>query len=49
VLAQIGIWSRSLLPVSDALGATAAEFEAGGPPLWQTWMASLRAEHLGRA
>ena len=47
VLAQIGIWSRSFLPVSDELGATAAKLEAGGPELWQERMAKLRAEHLG--
>jgi DNA-binding HxlR family transcriptional regulator len=47
VLAQIGIWSRSFLPVSEELGATAAQLEAGGPALWQEWMAKLRAEHLG--
>ena len=47
VLAQIGIWSRRFLPVSPELGATAAELEAGGPRLWQAWMAKLRAEHLG--
>jgi len=47
VLAQIGIWSRSFLPVSEELGATAAELEAGGPALWREWMAKLRTEHLG--
>ncbi len=46
VLAQIGIWSRAFLPVSEELGATAAELERGGPQLWQDWMAQLRAEHL---
>jgi DNA-binding HxlR family transcriptional regulator len=45
VLAQMGIWSRSHLPVSPELGATAAELEAGGPALWAEWMARLRAEH----
>jgi DNA-binding HxlR family transcriptional regulator len=49
VLAQIGIWSRRFLPVSEELAATAAELEAGGPPLWHAWMAKLRAEHLGSA
>jgi DNA-binding HxlR family transcriptional regulator len=45
ILAQIGIWSRSYLPVSDELGATAAELEAGGPPRWDELMAELRAAH----
>jgi DNA-binding HxlR family transcriptional regulator len=44
VLAQIGIWSRRFLPVDEQLGATAAELEAGGPPLWEDWMSTLRSE-----
>ena len=47
VMAQIGNWSRAFLPVSEELGATAAELERGGPPLWQELMSQLRAEHLG--
>jgi DNA-binding HxlR family transcriptional regulator len=49
VIAQIGAWSRRFLPVSDELGVTAAELEAGGPRLWEEWMARLRSEHLGVA
>jgi DNA-binding HxlR family transcriptional regulator len=45
VLAQIGIWSRRFLPVDEQLAATAAELEAGGPPLWEQWMSTLRGEH----
>jgi DNA-binding HxlR family transcriptional regulator len=46
VLAQIGIWSRKYRPVSEELGQTAAELEAGGPPLWEDWMAQLRQDHV---
>jgi DNA-binding HxlR family transcriptional regulator len=46
ILAQIGIWSRGYLPVSEELGATAAQLEAGGPPLWAELMAELRSTHL---
>ncbi len=49
ILAQIGIWSLSYMPVSDELGATAVGLEAGGPPLWAKLMAELRATHLGAA
>jgi DNA-binding HxlR family transcriptional regulator len=47
ILAQIGIWSLSYRQVSDELGATAVELEAGGPPLWARLMAELRTTHLG--
>jgi DNA-binding HxlR family transcriptional regulator len=47
LLAQMGIWSRRYRPVSVELGATAAELEQGGPPLWDQLMADLRATHLG--
>jgi DNA-binding HxlR family transcriptional regulator len=43
VLAQIGIWSRRYLPVSDELGVTAEALERGGPELWEQWMGALRA------
>jgi len=49
VLAQIGIWSRRYLPVSEELAATAEELERGGPELWEQWMAALRAVHLKEA
>src|SRR5712691_11834410 len=39
ILAQIGIWSLSYMPVSAELGATAVELQAGGPALWDTLMA----------
>ena len=47
ILAQIGTWSLRHLPVSDELGATAVELEAGGPPLWEQLMSEQRAAHLG--
>jgi hypothetical protein len=34
------------MPVSEELGATAAQLEAGGPPLWEELMAELRLTHL---
>jgi DNA-binding HxlR family transcriptional regulator len=48
VLAQIGIWSRRYRPVSDELGATSVELEAGGPQLWERVMVDLRNEHLAK-
>ena len=45
ILAQIGIWSRAYLPVSEELGSTAAALEAGGPELWQQLIEQLRVEH----
>jgi DNA-binding HxlR family transcriptional regulator len=45
ILAQIGIWSRGFRPVSKKLGATAADLERGGPPLWEKRMAELRLTH----
>jgi hypothetical protein len=48
VLAQIGIWSRRYRPVSDELGATSVELEAGGPQLWERVMVDLRKEHLAK-
>jgi hypothetical protein len=47
ILAQIGVWSRRYRPVSEALGATAARLEEGGPPLWEQLMDELRVAHLG--
>jgi DNA-binding HxlR family transcriptional regulator len=48
ILAEIGIWSRAYMPVSEELGATAAALEAGGPPYWQLLMDQLRAEHVAK-
>ncbi len=48
ILAQIGIWSRAHMPVSEELGATAAALEAGGPSLWQQMMDQLRTQHVAQ-
>jgi DNA-binding HxlR family transcriptional regulator len=47
VIAQIGAWGSRWLPASEALSIRARLIEAGGPPLWQRFMAELRQEHLG--
>jgi DNA-binding HxlR family transcriptional regulator len=49
LFAQIGAWGARWLPVTDALSIRARLMEAGGPPLWERFMAELRAEHLGGA
>ena len=38
--------AQGYMPVSEELGATAAQLEAGGPPLWEELMAELRLTHL---
>lgn len=47
VFAQIGAWGSRFLPASEALSIRARLMEAGGPPLWERFMAELRQEHLG--
>ena len=47
VFAEIGAWGRRHLPASDALSIRAEVLEAGGRPLWDAFMADLRARHLG--
>jgi DNA-binding HxlR family transcriptional regulator len=49
VFAHLGAWGSRWLPVTDALSIRARLMEAGGPPLWERFMAELRAEHLGGA
>jgi DNA-binding HxlR family transcriptional regulator len=46
ILAQIGIWGRKYRPVTEESAASAAMLEEGGPALWESLMAELRAEHL---
>jgi DNA-binding HxlR family transcriptional regulator len=46
VFAQIGAWGSRWLPVSEALSIRARLLGAGGPPLWERFMAELRLEHL---
>jgi len=47
MFAQIGAWGGRWLPASEAHGARARLLEAGGPSLWERFMAELRQEHLG--
>jgi DNA-binding HxlR family transcriptional regulator len=47
VLAQLGGWGSRFLPVTPELSIRAKLLEAGGPPLWERFMAELRAAHLG--
>ena len=47
MFAEIGAWGSRWLPASEALCIRARLLEAGGPPLWERFMADLRQEHLG--
>lgn len=47
LLAQMGAWGRRHQPVSVELSIRAQLLEEGGPPLWDAFMAELRALHLG--
>uniref|UniRef100_UPI00214A81C5 winged helix-turn-helix transcriptional regulator n=1 Tax=Archangium lipolyticum TaxID=2970465 RepID=UPI00214A81C5 len=47
LLAQMGAWGRRHTPVSEELSIRAQLLEEGGPPLWEDFMAELRALHLG--
>ena len=47
LLAQMGAWGRRHTPVSKELSIRAQLLEEGGPPLWDAFMAELRAIHLG--
>jgi DNA-binding HxlR family transcriptional regulator len=47
VLAQMAVWGRKYLPVSEELGIRAQLLDEGGPALWQEFMAELREKHLG--
>jgi DNA-binding HxlR family transcriptional regulator len=47
VLAQMAVWGRKHLPVSDELSIRAQLLEQGGPALWNDFMAELRETHLG--
>jgi DNA-binding HxlR family transcriptional regulator len=47
VLAQLGGWGSRFLPATPALSIRAKLLAAGGPPLWERFMAELRALHLG--
>lgn len=47
VLAQMAVWGRKYLPVSEELSIRAQLLEEGGPKLWAEFMDELREEHLG--
>jgi DNA-binding HxlR family transcriptional regulator len=48
VLAQMSVWGRKYLPVSEELGVRARVLEEGGPPMWRDLADELRALHLGK-
>jgi DNA-binding HxlR family transcriptional regulator len=47
ILAQMAVWGRKYLPVSEELGIRARLLEEGGPAMWDEFMAELRQTHLG--
>jgi DNA-binding HxlR family transcriptional regulator len=47
VLAQMSVWGRKYLPVTEELGIRAQLLEEGGPRLWEEFMDELRETHLG--
>ncbi|MGW2652590.1 winged helix-turn-helix transcriptional regulator [Streptomyces sp. NPDC001478] len=49
VLAQLGAWGARWLDTSAELTVRAELLAAGGPPMWDRFMAELRATHLSGA
>lgn len=49
VMAQLGAWGARWLDTTPELTVRAELLAAGGPPLWQRFMAELRATHLDGA
>ncbi|HYH20704.1 MAG TPA: helix-turn-helix domain-containing protein [Azospirillum sp.] len=47
LLVQMGAWGRRHTPVTPELSIRARLLEEGGPPMWEAFMAELRALHLG--
>jgi DNA-binding HxlR family transcriptional regulator len=47
VLAQMAVWGRKYLPVSEELSIRAQLLDEGGPKLWADFMDELRELHLG--
>jgi DNA-binding HxlR family transcriptional regulator len=47
VLAQMSVWGRKHLPVTEELSIRAQLLEEGGPRLWAAFMEELRETHLG--
>ncbi|NIX75620.1 winged helix-turn-helix transcriptional regulator [Microvirga terricola] len=49
ILAQMAVWGRKYLPVTEELSIRAQLLEEGGPALWSEFMDELRETHLGAA
>jgi DNA-binding HxlR family transcriptional regulator len=47
VVAQMAVWGRKYLPVTEELSIRAQLLEEGGPKLWAEFMDELRETHLG--
>ena len=47
ILAQMAVWGRKYLPVTEELSIRAQLLEEGGPKLWAEFMGELRETHLG--
>jgi DNA-binding HxlR family transcriptional regulator len=47
LLAHMGAWGRRHTPASKELSVRAQLLEEGGAPMWKSFMAELRAMHLG--
>jgi DNA-binding HxlR family transcriptional regulator len=47
ILAQMSVWGRKYLPVTEELSIRAQLLEEGGPKLWAEFMDELRETHLG--
>jgi DNA-binding HxlR family transcriptional regulator len=47
ILAQMSVWGRKYLPVTEELSIRAQLLEEGGPKLWAEFMEELRETHLG--
>jgi DNA-binding HxlR family transcriptional regulator len=47
ILAQMSVWGRKYLPVTEELSIRAQLLEEGGPKLWAAFMDELRETHLG--
>jgi DNA-binding HxlR family transcriptional regulator len=49
IMAQLGAWGARWLDTTPELTVRAELLAAGGPPLWERFMAELRAGHLAGA
>jgi DNA-binding HxlR family transcriptional regulator len=48
ILAQMSVWGRKYLPVTEELSIRAQLLEQGGPKLWAAFMHELRETHQER-